>query len=153
MKSEPHARFFFDHPAIVEGVLWSHCWQAASRCIWLRAGPGGRGYNDNFGKTSAFYIEASLPSGFLPKCGASPSPNSQCFQRFLALNPPQTLFHFPASTFPVVPTQGSPSPAPDKEPAGRKPNIRRLACKPLFPNFSSRDQDLFTRHRLFVYDY
>jgi hypothetical protein len=37
------------------------------------------GYNKSFGNASAFYIEAPFIPGFHLKCGASQSPDSQCF--------------------------------------------------------------------------
>ena len=38
-----------------------------------------RGYNDEFGNASAFFIEVFITLGFFLKCGASQSPNSQRF--------------------------------------------------------------------------
>jgi hypothetical protein len=103
-------------------------------CAGLCAGFRGNGYNRSFGKASAFYIEAPLPSGFLLNCGASKSPNSQRFQCPNNTEPSQALFHFPSSTFPTVPTQGSTA-QPLAKAWRSETEHRWLACKPFISLF------------------
>ena len=108
-----------------------------ARCTGFRASPGIKGYNHDIGTASDFFIEAPYHAASFSTVALPRARIHSVFSVKLALKPSQALFHFPASTLPAVPTQGSSSPASDKKPAGRKPNTRRLACKPMLPNFQA----------------